>query len=286
MGVYLGTAGRVEIKRDPGELLLTTVLDAGDVNTTRKRFSVDSSLGSLITGDKVIIATLDKTTLELVSGHSEPDWSGYINVDPVGGIRLYATFANALNGGTSNALTLVAPSSSKKISIKSQDEKFDTLGKVTAYELTTSRDQVNTDVLGTEFHNFYEAGLISGQGRLSCFWEHRRTGVASDSPSDNEFSSYLGKLLLRLRQGAGFVGRFYLFTGGGGGAATWYESRCLVSNFAIKVERGQVITAEIEFVVTGSIELRQGVSPDSLLLESGDDVLRESGDTILLESSG
>lgn len=284
MGVYLGTAGRVEIKRDPGEQLLTTVLDPGDVNTARKRFSVDFSLGSLITGDKVVIATLDGTTLELVSGHSEPDWSGYVNVDPVGGIRLYASFTNALNGGTANALTLVAPSSAKSISIKSQDEKFDTLGQVTSYELTTSRDQVNTDVLGSEFHNFYEAGLISGQGRLSCFWEHTRTGVASDSSSDNEFSSYLARLLLRIKQGAGFVGRFYTFAGAQ--SAVWYESQCLVSNFAIKVERGRVITAEIEFVVTGPIELREGIVPDDLLLESGDKVLLESGDTILLESSG
>ncbi len=213
MGVYLGTQGRVEIKRDPGESLLTTVLDAADVNTDRKRFSVDASLGSLITGDKVVIATLDKTTLELVSGHSEPDWTGYIHVDAVGGIRLYTTFTNALNGGSSNALTLVSPTSSKKISIKSQDEKFDTLGQVTAYELTTSRDQVNTDVLGTEFHNFYEAGLISGQGRLSCFWEHRRTGVASDSPTDNEFSSYLGRLLLRDQAGLWVCGAFLPFHG-------------------------------------------------------------------------
>ena len=285
MGVYLGTAGRVEIKRDPGEQLLTTVLDSAEVDTTLKRFSVESSLGSLITGDKVEIATVDKTTLELVSGHSEPDWSGYIFIDPVGGIRLYSTFSHALNGGSTNALTLVAPSSAKRITIKSQDEKFDTLGQVTRYELTTSRDQVNTDVLGTEFHNFYEAGMISGQGNLSCYWEHTRSNGQFNSPTDNEFSSYLGRLLLRIRQGAGFVGRFYLFTGVGGGAAVWYESRCLVSNFAIKVEQGQIITAEIQFVVTGPVELRQDITPDELLLESGDNFLRESGDILLMETS-
>jgi len=286
MGVYLGTAGRVEIKRDPGEQQLTTVLDPGDVNTTTKRFSVDSSLGSLLTGDKVVIATLDKTTLELVSGHSQPDWSGYINVDPVGGIRLYTTFSNALSGGSGNALTLVAPSSAKNVSIKSQDEKFDTLGQVSSYELTTSRDQVNTDVLGTEFHNFYEAGLISGQGTLSCFWEHTRQTGQFDSPTDNEFSSYLARLLLRIKQGAAFVGRFYVYNGVDGGSSVWYQAQCLVSNFAIRVEPGQLIRAEIQFVVTGPVELREDLTPDALLLEGGDKALLEKGDFILLENSG
>lgn len=286
MGVYLGTAGRVEIKRDPGEQLLTTTLDPADVNPSRKRFSLDVSAGGLITGDKVVIATLDKTTLELVSGHSEPDWTGYINVDPVGGIRLYTTFTNAINGGSGNALSLVTPTSSKKVSIKSQDEKFDTLGQVTSYELTTSRDQVNTDVLGTEFHNFYEAGLISGQGSVSCFWEHTRATGQFNSPDDHEFSSYLARLLLRIKQGAAFVGRFYVFNGTDGGVAVWYESQCLVSNYAIRVETGQLIRAEIQFVVTGTIELRQYVGTDTILLESGDRFLREGGDAILQESSG
>lgn len=289
MGVYLGTVGQVEIRREAGEQLLVTQLDPNDVNVTRKRFSVDFALSSLITGDYVSIATLDKSPLKLVSGHQDssnnyyPDWSGYVHVDDVGGLRLYSTFAHAVTGGSTNALTLVQPDSAVDVSFKTDDSKFNLLGTVSGFELTTSRDQVNTDVLGTEFHSFFEAGLISGQGTLSCFWEHTRTSVQSDSATDSEFSSYLARLLLRLNQGAAFEGRFYLYSGVNGGQAVYYQAECLVSSFAVTVQVDQVIETRIEFVATGPIALRQGFIPDALLQEDGNKILQEDGNTILLD---
>tara|TARA_R100000482_G_C5119177_1_gene144727 strand:+ start:167 stop:1045 length:879 start_codon:yes stop_codon:yes gene_type:complete len=288
MGVYLGTVGQVQIRREAGEQLLVTRLDPNDVNVTRKRFSVDFALSSLITGDHVAIATLDGSPLKLVSGHQDtsnnyyPDWSGYVHVDDVGGLRLYNTFAHALTGGSTNALTLVQPDSAVDVSFKTDDSKFNLLGKVSNFELTTSRDQVNTDVLGTEFHSYFEAGLISGQGTLSCFWEHKRTSVQSDSAADSEFSSYLARLLLRLKQGAAFEGRFYLYSGVNGGEPIYYESECLVTSFAVTVRVDQVIDTRIEFVATGPISLRQGFTPDALLQEDGNKILQEDGNTILL----
>jgi|TARA_R100000479_G_scaffold168288_1_gene109205 hypothetical protein len=288
MGVYLGTVGQVQIRREAGEQLLVTRLDPNDVNVTRKRFSVDFALSSLITGDHVAIATLDGSPLKLVSGHQDtsnnyyPDWSGYVHVDDVGGLRLYNTFAHALTGGSTNALTLVQPDSAVDVSFKTDDSKFNLLGQVSNFELTTSRDQVNTDVLGTEFHSYFEAGLISGQGTLSCFWEHKRTSVQSDSAADSEFSSYLARLLLRLKQGAAFEGRFYLYSGVNGGEPIYYESECLVTSFAVTVRVDQVIDTRIEFVATGPISLRQGFTPDALLQEDGNKILQEDGNTILL----
>lgn len=289
MGVYLGTVGQVEIRREAGEQLLVTRLDPEDVNVSRKRFSVDFALSSLITGDYVSIATLDGSALKLVSGHQDaslnyyPDWSGYVHVDDVGGLRLYSTFANAVTGGSTNALTLVQPDSAVDVSFKTDDPKFNLLGKVSGFELTTSRDQVNTDVLGTEFHSYFEAGLISGQGTLSCFWEHTRTSVQSDSASGSEFSSYLARLLLRLKQGAAFEGRFYLYSGVNGGDPIYYQAECLVSSFAVTVRVDQVIETRIEFVATGPITLRQGFAPGALLQEDSNKILQEDGNTILLE---
>lgn len=289
MGVYLGTVGQVEIRREAGEQLLVTRLDPEDVNVIRKRFSVDFALSALITGDYVSIATLDGSALKLVSGHQDaslnyyPDWSGYVHVDDVGGLRLYTTFANALTGGSANALTLVQPDSAVDVSFKTEDPKFNLLGKVSNFELTTSRDQVNTDVLGTEFHSYFEAGLISGQGTLSCFWEHTRTNGQFDSASDSEFSSYLARLLLRLKQGAAFEGRFYLYSGVNGGDPIYYQAECLVSSFAVTVQVDQVIETRIEFVATGPITLRQGFAPDALLQENGNKILQEDGNTILLD---
>jgi len=288
MGVYLGTAGQVEIRREAGEQLLVTRLDPNDVNVTRKRFSVDFALSALITGDHVAIATLDGSPLKLVSGHQDtsnnyyPDWSGYVHVDDVGGLRLYSTFAHALTGGSANALALVQPDSAVDVSFKTDDPKFNLLGQVRSFDLTTSRDQVNTDVLGTEFHSYFEAGLISGQGTLSCHWEHTRATGQFHSASDNEFSSYLARLLLRLKQGAAFEGRFSIYSGSEGGEPVYYQAECLVTSLAVAVQVGQIIETRIEFVTTGPILLQQGFTPDALLQEDGNKILQEDGNTILL----
>ena len=78
MAVYFGQNGEVEIRRDTLSSPIQTKLDPHDVNTTTKRFSIDRSSGSLITGDRVEIATVDKSTLELVSGHNHPDGNWYV----------------------------------------------------------------------------------------------------------------------------------------------------------------------------------------------------------------
>ncbi len=153
--------------------------------------------------------------------------------------------------------------------------------------LVSATNTPNTDVLGTEFHNYYEAGLISGQGQLSCFWEHTSSSGVQSSAADKEFSSYLARLLLRLKQGAAFGGRFYLYTGESGDASVWYESKCLVNSFAVSIEAGQAISTSIQFVATGPIQLKQGFAPDSLLQEDGTSlILQEDGTKLLLEESG
>ncbi len=102
MAVYFGQHGDVEIRRDSSNLFRTT-LDPHDVNANEKRFSVDRSSGSLITGDRVTIATVDKSTLELVNGHNYEDGSWYIHVDKMGGVRLFSTFARAIRGEKTDA---------------------------------------------------------------------------------------------------------------------------------------------------------------------------------------
>ena len=96
MGVYFGQSGEIALKRDALQSDLRTQLDPFDVNTSTKRFSVDHSSGSLISGDEVEIETADGSTLELVNGHNYPDGKWFINVDPMGGIRLYDTFPKAI----------------------------------------------------------------------------------------------------------------------------------------------------------------------------------------------
>ena len=99
MSVYLGTHGRVELQRkfDGGEIRST--IDTGDVNTTAKRFSFDFNHGQLLTGDQIEITSTDNSALDFISGYTASSVKKFIYVDELDGIRLYDSFAHAVNGG-------------------------------------------------------------------------------------------------------------------------------------------------------------------------------------------
>ena len=126
MPVYLGTGGFIELKRTSMDASLNATLAVSDVNTSRKRFSVDHKVGTIITGDKLDIARTDGTAnLELVSGHSARDGTFFVHIDDIGGMRLYSTFALAVGGTTANALALVTPSSSQELLLKLEMLRID-----------------------------------------------------------------------------------------------------------------------------------------------------------------
>ena len=284
MAVYFGQSGDIEIRRDTLLASLITKLDPHDVNAGNKRFSVDRASGSLITGDRVEIATVDKSTLELVSGHNYEDGCWYIYVDKMGGIRLFDTFAKAIAGKVSDALTLVTPSASKEVTIKTVNSRFRHLARVTEFEMTTSRDQLDLTSLGAQFKKQYEAGLISGQGTLSCLWEHSSDLADDTHTADPEFPFYLAQLIIRLQQGADFDGRFYIYKSSTSVNQTvWYEARCVVTNVAVSVSASQEITTRIEFITTDVITLNTGATPGYLLQEDDYKILQEDQSPILLD---
>ena len=284
MAVYFGQSGDIEIKRDTLLSSLITKLDPHDVNTGNKRFSVDRASGSLITGDRVEIATVDGSTLELVNGHNFPDGVWYLFIDKMGGIRLFDTFAKAISGKVGDALTLVTPSASKEITIKTVNSRFRHLARVTEFEMTTSRDQVDLTPLGDQFKKQYEAGLISGQGNLNCLWEHSSDLADDTHVEDPEFPFYLAQLVLRLQQGADFDGRFYIYKSGTSTNQTvWYEANCVVTNVAVSVSASSEITTSIEFITNGVITLNTGATPGYLLQEDEYKILQEDQSPILLD---
>jgi hypothetical protein len=284
MSIYFGSTGFIELKRDALNSDISTSLDPADVNTTKKRFSVDKADGSLITGDQIEIETTDGSNLELLSGHSFPDLRKYIHIDDMGGIRLYNTFASALAGEVADALTLTAPSSTKNILIRTRNTRFRPLAKITEFEITTTRDTVDITNLGEEFRKQYENGLISGQGTIQTIWQHRN--FQNDTPgfASPEFPVYLSQLLVRMQQGADFEGRFYIYHDPTQSTnSVWYQSMCVVTNVAINVPASGLVEARIEFITNGLIKLHNGVPPSFLLLESSDRILQEDGNGILLE---
>ena len=99
MTVYLGTFGQVELERQFGESELSSIINTSDVNVTKKRFSFDFEHGQLLTGDQIEILSTDGSALDFISGYSASGVKKFIYVDDLGGIRLYDTFAHAVNGG-------------------------------------------------------------------------------------------------------------------------------------------------------------------------------------------
>ena len=284
MSIYFGSTGFIELKRDALNSDISTSLDPADVNTTKKRFSVDKADGSLITGDQIEIETTDGSNLELLSGHSFPDLRKYIHIDDMGGIKLYNTFASALAGEVTDALTLTAPSSTKNILIRTRNTRFRPLAKITEFEITTTRDTVDITNLGEEFRKQYENVLIPGQGTIQTIWQHRN--FQNDTPgfASPEFPVYLSQLLVRMQQGADFEGRFYIYHDPSQSTnSVWYQSMCVVTNVAINVPASGLVEARIEFITNGLIKLHNGVPPSFLLLESSDRILQEDGNGILLE---
>ena len=286
MSVYFGQSGQIALKRDTLSSGIQTTLDLYDVNTSSKRFSLDHSTGSLITGDEVEIKTADGSTLELVDGHSYPDGKWFINIDPVGGIRLFSTFAAAIEGLQANALTLVAPSASKDVVLTTKNDNFRHLAKVRDFEMTTSREQIDLTNLGDEFRNQYEAGLISGQGSMNCIWEHSYESKdrANNYGTDPEFPFYLAQLVVRTQQGSDFDGVFYIYKDNNNAKNNvYYEANCIITNVAVTVSASEIIETRIEFITNGAIALKIGDTPGVLLQEDTDRILQENDSRIMLE---
>ena len=285
MPTYLGSGGFIELKRTSMEHSLNASMVPGDVNTTRKRFSVTGVKSNIITGDKVEIKRTDgSSNLELVSGHTGRDGSWFVHIDDIGGIRLYTTFALAVGGTKANALSLVAPSSNQQISIKARNTTYRPLARIEEYEFTTQRDQIEISQLGDVFKRQFDNGMIQGQGSMTCFWEHRYVSTDPDYSTGQEFSSYLARLILRVQQGSDFFGRFFLYRESAASANNaWYECNAQITSCSVSIPNVGIIKTQIDFITTGEFTLQVGATPGYILQESTDHLLQEDGSKIFLE---
>ena len=288
MTIYLGTSGKIELARQGSGDPLYSTLEPADVNVAARRFSVNFASAALVTGDKIVIARTDPTQkLELVAGHNHEDWSGYVNKDPLGGMRLYNNYSDALEGGKQNAVELTAPSGRQEIKISTGETRDRCLAQVQNFEITTTRETIDITTLSQQFRNQYTNGLISGQGQVNCFWEHTLGTCESalGEPLGNiEFSAYLAHLCIRVQQGAAFQGKFYIYDGGVDEASVWYQAECIVTNVSVNVEPTQIIQSSISFVTTGPITLKTGYEPALLLQEDRFLVLQEDGESGIIVS--
>ena len=287
MSVYLGTFGQVELERQFDDSELSSTINTSDVNASAKRFSFDFEHGQLLTGDQIEILSTDGSGLDFISGYSASGVKKFIYVDDLGGIRLYDTFAHAVNGGSANAVALAAPGNDIPIKVNVENAAFRLLAQCNGFELNTERETVDTTTLSDEFRSRVNS-LMSGSGRMSGFWEY--TGDTS-----NELPHYLLELSLRTKVGSQFKGRFYLKanTYNPSGVADrsddqiWYEFTGVLTACAVQFTPSSVVEITADFITTGPIEIKMEVDPTyKVLQEDADDILldQDATATLLLET--
>lgn len=294
MAVYLGNIGNVELTRKSLGASKESLVNPDDVNAVRKRFSFDFDEGFLISGDLVEITTTDGTNLDFIdkSGwqYEEVQDSGawYVFIDDLGGIRLYQTFDDSLEGTRELAVALNDITRDIPISVTIKDRGGRLLACVTDYELNTNRETIDITALSDEYRQQFSS-LMTGSGRLTAQWDYGNIG-------DVEPVHYLMQLVLRTEIGSVFGAKFYIKsedTSPAAGAfdvtqindALWWEFDAVVTNSATSFSPGDIIVSTIDFITTGPIRLKARTAPQRRLLqESGDPLLLEQGGYLLLET--
>jgi len=279
MSVYLGTFGKVELQRQFDGSELNSTINTDDVNTTARRFSFDFERGQLITGDQIEIKSTDGSALDFINGYTDSSAKRFIHVNELGGIRLYSSFADAVNGGRTNALVLATPGNAIPISVTVENNIARLLAQVNSYELNTERETVDTTTLSDDFRSRIST-LVSGSGRMSCFWEYTGDTV-------KELPNYLIELSLRTKVGSQFHAKFYLKANGytpDGSALNqiddiFYEFDAVITACAVQFSPDAAVQITADFITTGSVELKI----DTFV---GEAVLQEDASDILLDQDG
>ena len=280
MTVYLGNAGNIELTRDSGDVIAGIIAPAS-VNTAKGMFSFDFSFGAFVTGDFVEFTST--TTLSFVSGWAYTKGNFFVNVDQLGGLRLYNTYSDAVAGTSNNRVALATPGASIAVNCTILNSVPRVLGQIVRFELSTDREAVDTTGLGDEFRNQYST-LITGSGSIECIFDYAVAG-------ETEIAVYLHNLILRQQFGSDFKANLYILSEGqaqGANAANdsiWYEISGVMTQAAISCAAGDIIGSTFTFVTTGEIKLRvQTVTWADLLLNSaGDRMVLSTADADILE---
>ena len=294
MTVFLGVAGYVELQRSLTGDVFTSVVNPSDVNTTKERFSFDFPDGMLLTGDRIEIKATDGGLLTFVDASGwqnntqQADGNWYINVDELGGVKLYNTFYSALNGESTGRVNLLTPDRDIPIEVRNVDANSKILGRVTSYEFNNTREAVDVTELSDEFRRQHSS-LISGNGSIACLFDYRAQGNQRDGQTA-ELASYMHQLILRQKLGAQFAAKLFVVGSGWGEGRdatddrVWFEFDGLITNAGITLSPDQVVTSQFDFVTTGAISLKAATAAGNYLLQQNSDyILLEQDATAKLE---
>lgn len=287
MTFFLGSQGRVRLRRgtDPVLGVLNESIGLDDISTVLNRIGTANGIDNLFTGDKVDIETTDARNLLFIpasnwsSGTVQDTYSTFVNVNAAGGIRLYPTFADAVNNNRSNEIALQSFTGDPiAVTIAVRDVGSNILGDVTSYEFNASREQVDTTTLSDKFKNQYNAGLISGSGRIECLFNNASDGT-------RETSLLMLQLIQRLDLGCAFDLFLYLVDKDINPAeqSIFYSLTAVVTNSGVSVDLDDAIRCTLDFVTTGELKLVVGTLAEYLLKEDDDRIRQEQSLDYLLK---
>ena len=280
MTIYLGNAGNIELTRDSGDTIAGTI-KAASVDASKDMFSFDFSFGAFVTGDFVEFSSA--STLSFISGYAYTKGNWFVNVDQLGGLRLYPTYTDAIAGTSTNRVALAVPGADIAVSCRILNSVPRILANIIRFELSTDREAVDTSSLGDEFRNQYST-LITGSGSIDCQFDYATAG-------QTEIAVYLHNLLLRQQFGSDFKANLYILTEGqaqgvnASNDSVWYEIQGVMTNAAIQCTAGDIIESRFTFLTTGEIKLRVQTTTwgDLLLNPAGDKMVLSTADGDILE---
>lgn len=292
MSVVLGSSGNVRLRRSSGgkEIVrLSASIKDSDINTTLNRVGFDKSIDNILTGDRVEITTSDTRGLAFFDQSTwltekiEKTFSGFVNVNAVGGLRFFPTMEDAVNNTRANEYNLntLADSTPLDISVALRDTIYNLLGNVTAFQFNTDREAVEVTALNDKFKKQYSAGLISGSGSIDCLFNSTTTGI-------KEAPVLMLQMLQRIDVGSEIDLALYVLDNSDilDVGSVFYETTACVTRAGVNVASGDLVTCTIDFVTTGEIRLLIG-QPVGYLVGEGDTriLLEHSADFLVQEET-
>ena len=287
MTFFLGSQGNIRLRRgtDPVLGVLSDTIGLDDISTILNRIGTTNGIENLFTGDKIDIETTDARKLLFIpasnwsSGTIQDTLSAFINVNAAGGLRLFSTFADAVNNNRESEIALQAFTGDPiAVTIAVRDVGSNILGDVVSYEFNASREQVDTTTLSDKFKNQYNAGLISGSGRIECIFNNATDGA-------KETSLLMLQLIQRLDLGCAFDLFLYLVDKDLSPAeqSIFYSLTAVVTNSGVSIDLDDAIRCTLDFVTTGELKLVVGTLAEYLLKEDDDRIRQEQSLDYLLK---
>ena len=204
----------------------------------------------------------------------------YVNVNQVGGIRLFEDFNDAVNNERAGEYALAEFYGEPiEVTVGVRDTRYNTLGSVTSFEINTDRAAMETTSLSDKFKQQYSAGLLSGNGSIECLFSY-------ETVDNQDVPLFLLQVINRLDVGSDFKALLSLSSIEQSSTfreEVYYDIEAVVTRAGVTVTSDALVACSVDFVTTGEFKIRVGIPPEYILKEDDDAIYLEQGLDYLLK---